>query len=199
MIAVVLLTANYLYGDDSKYYDGLKEIGSKYQIREAIIETLIETESSGNKYEVAFYLKRNESGRKVIQELKRIAVPFKHFKKARTIVATPPDEGAANMLYNTFFSSSNRLDSFGIRDADLGIMQIWYGNFTLMRLGKDAYTDYRKNMLIGAKILREECYDKFYGYGTKYIIECYNKGPNLAKIERGNFDYYKKFHKNYFD
>lgn len=170
--------------EHAKYLDGV------FNIDKNIILAYIKTESDYNPYAMLIKSKDIVFLDSVLKDF-----GFKTKKTKNFISVYPKDKESAELLY--YLVSYNK-KILQITNYDFGIMQLNTNTIKAYNLDeKMLYLDFKKNMIVGADIMRG-CYHIVGKEGNmQNIIECYNKGTDMKKLASSNKDYYVNFIKNY--
>lgn len=188
----LLFFLNVLHAQNVKNlaYNIASELDQIYNIDKYIILSYIKTESNFEPYAISLKTTKIDFTKKLFNHLK-----IKNVADKKYISIYPKNTEQAEIAYQIIKDNKTRL---GIENYDLGIMQINTNN--IKRWGADEreiYLNMAKNMQFGAVIIRS-CYDELkHKTHLENIIECYNRGNNLKKLNTSSKKYLAQFMRNY--
>ena len=190
----LLLATNFLFADNSAFiqevYEQAQILDAKFNIDRKIILAYIKTESDFNPYTI---LLKTKDTAKIKLAFNKLNIKCK--ARDPYVAIYPIDGVEAEFVYDVI---QNNYDFLEVQDYDFGIMQL--NTRPIKGYGideKELYLDYKKNMLVGADIIRG-CYTMLKNKtNISNILECYNRGVNIAHLEKSPRTYLAKFLKNY--
>ena len=173
------------YADEIK--SAVEAADKEYDIQGEIIVGLLDVESDFSPWAIGV---RASKASLLASHLKHSGFLIWRKDGSDALSVFPRNIEEAKKLYSFFRNNTPGKKRFGVFNVDFGIAQINIANFERLGLGEEYYFDMKKNIHVGAKILRG-CYDRFGEYGDHYVVECYNKGTDISKLRKSGFRYYQ--------
>lgn len=184
LLFILLVFISSLFAEN-KQFDIYKEAVKKSDIPYQLLHTIAKHESTLNKYAIGLVYRNSRIMDLMVEHLKHKEVKY---KRRGSHLGIYPDN------LDTAFYILQFISKVGVRNYDIGLMQINSANIRKWKLNKmRLLSDRRYSLKIGQTVLKT-CFDIF-PYDVELAIECYNKGTNKKKLQRlkrnGKLNYYR--------